>query len=322
MRVRFGKLISSALCVAALLGALCAPAFAEIDPYYSGDVDSATGEASASGSASEAVRVRINETTYYDRASGSFVYPTGSGVREVSANVADGMIVSEPVTVTAPEGVEMTLYRNGTIVEGADLTHLAEAGNYAVAAKDMGDTRNLFAFTIVGATTNLAGGYVMPEGFYILDATLDGEDAYYERNFIGMEDEGLYEIEYVCPDTSLHYHLTTTIDRTPPAITLDGKLDKNGRYHSAVQVGGLEDLVAVALTRDGSAASVPSGWKLTEAGMYQLQVFDAAGNMASEQFTILVYLDLNSLLFFALVCVSLAGVLGYILYKRKKLKIV
>ena len=55
--------------------------------------------------------------------------------------------------------------------------------------------------------------------------------------------------------------------------------------------------------------------------MYQLQVFDAAGNSVTEQFTILVYFDLNSLLFFALVCISLAGVLVYTLYSRKKLKV-
>ena len=322
MRVRGGKIISTALCVAALLAALCVSALAEADPYYTGGVDPLTGDALVSSSASSATRVRISETMYYDRESGSFAYPTGSGITEVRANVADGMIVTEPVSIKADEGVELTLSRNGTVVEEPDLSSVTATGSYVVAARDVDAAVTLFGFTIVGATTNLPGGYVMPEGFYILDATLNGEDAYFERNFIGMEDEGLYEIEYVCPDTSLHYHLTTTIDRTPPKLTLDGKLDKNGRYHSAVQIGGLEDVTAAALTRDGMAVKFPSDGELSEAGMYQLQVFDAAGNAAAEQFTILVYLDLNSLLFFAMVCLSLAGVLGYILYKRKKLKIV
>ena len=320
MRVRFGKLISSALCMAALLGALCAPAFADVDPYYSGTVDTVTGEAVTSSSS--AARVQISDSMYYDRENGSFVYPTGSGVYEVRANVADGMVVSEPVRVTADDGVELTLSRNGTALDEADLSSISDAGSYTVTVKDVDTMVTLFGFTIVGATTNLAGGYIMPEGFYILDATLDGEDAYYERSYIGMEDEGQYEIEYVCSDTSIHYHLSTIVDRTPPEITLDGKLDQNGRYHSAVQIGGVEQDGSVTLTRDGSDVRFPSDGKLSEAGMYQLQAFDAAGNAATEQFTILVYLDINSLLFFALVCVSLAGVLGYILYKRKKLKIV
>ena len=320
MRVRFGKFILSALCMAALLGALCAPAFAEADPYYSGTVDTVTGEAVTSSSS--AARVQISDSMYYDRENGSFVYPTGSGVYEVRANVADGMVVSEPVRVTADDGVELTLSRNGTALEEADLSAILDAGSYTVTVKDVDAIVTLFGFTIVGATTNLAGGYVMPDGFYILNATLDDEDVYYERSYIGMEDEGRYEIEYVCSDTSIHYHLSTIVDRTPPEITLDGKLDQNGRYHSAVQIGGVEQDGSVTLTRDGSDVRFPSDGKLSEAGMYQLQAFDAAGNAATEQFTILVYLDINSLLFFALVCVSLAGVLGYILYKRKKLKIV
>ena len=48
----------------------------------------------------------------------------------------------------------------------------------------------------------------------------------------------------------------------------------------------------------------------------------ATYSFGEAQFTILVYLDVNSLVFFALVCVSLAGVAGYILYKRRKLKVV
>ena len=319
MRKRITKAISSALCAAALVCALCAAASAEVDPYYSGDIDPATGEAVAESPT--AVRVRVNDTTYYDRESGFFVYPTLSGIYEVRASVADGMIVNEAVRVTADDGVELSLSRNGTTLEGADLSNIAEVGTYTVTVKDVDAMVALFGFTIVGEYANLPGGYVMPDGFYILDATLDGEDTYYERGYIGMEDEGLYEIEYVCSDTSVRYHLTTTVDRTPPEITLEGKLDKNGRFHSAVQVGGLEGVTGIALTRDGESMPFPYGAKLSEAGMYQLTAFDAAGNAATEQFTILVYLDLNSLLFFALICVSLAGVLGYILYKRKMLRV-
>lgn len=306
----------SILCALALLWALCGAASAAADPYYSGDVDPATGEAVT---VLPATRVPLSGSMYYDREMGAFVYP--AGLHEVRANVADGMVVSDPVRITADDGVELTLNRNGAALEGADLGNIAAPGAYTVAVKDVDTVVTLFGFTVVGAETNLAGGYVLPDGFYILEATVDGADAYYERGFIGMEDEGLYEIEYVCSATSVRYHLSTTVDRTPPEITLEGKPDKNGRYHSAVQVEGLEGVAGIALTRDGASMNLPSDGKLSEAGMYQLTAFDAAGNAAAYQFTILAYLDLNSLLFFALICASLAGVLGYILYKRKKLRV-
>ena len=320
MRVRNTKTISTSLCALALLGALCAPARAVVDPLYVGDVDAVTGEAVTNGETSSAARVWLSDAMYYDREKGSFVYPVGVGVHEVRASVADGMVVSGSVGVFADDGVELSVKRSGAAEPEADPGNIAVPGDYAVSVTDVGGAATLFTFTIVGASTNLSGGYEMPESFYILDATLDGEDAFYDRDYIGMEDEGLYEIEYVCSETGVHYHLATTIDHTPPHITLEGKQDKNGRFHSAVQIGGLEAGYTVGLTRDGATMSFPSDAKLSEAGMYQLQVWDAAGNMASGQFTILVYLDLNSLLFFALVCVSLAGVMGYILFKRKRFK--
>lgn len=321
MMVRIRKTISYALCVLTLLCALCAPAFAEVDPYYSGTVDNVTGEAIEGAGTSSATRIRITNNMYYDREARVFIYPTGVSTYEVRASVADGMVVTEPVEITADEGVELTLTRNSTVLEESDLSHIADVGRYSVSVRVIDSSVTLFSFTIVGASTNLPGGYTMPDGFYIIDATVNEEPADYERNFIGMEQEGLYDVEYVCPDTAIHYHLMTNIDRTPPQVTLDGKLDKNGRFHSAVQVGGLQAGDSVTMTRDGTAVDFPADGRLTEAGVYQMQFYDAAGNAVAAQFTILVYLDLNSLLFFALVCVSLAGVLAYILVKRKKLKV-
>ena len=320
MRVRIRKTIALALCGMVLFGTLCAPAIAADDVYYSGVLDAETGEAVSS--MQSPTRVRISQTTYYDREAHSFVFPTGSGIYEVRANVADGMIVSEPVSISADDGVEVVLSRNGTALENVNLYEINRPGKYTVGVTGLDSAVNLFGFTIVGATSNLSGGYVMPEGFYILEATLDGEETQYDRNFIALEDEGLYEIEYVCPETSLHYTLSTIIDHTPPELTLDGKRDKDGRFHSAVQISGFQQGDSIAMTRDGADVSFPSDGKLTEAGIYQLLVFDAAGNSTTEQFTILVYLDFNSLLFFALVFLSLAGVLAYVFVKRKKLKVV
>lgn len=318
------KSLKTILCAAAVLAALAAPASAVVDPYYSGVVDTYTGEPVGDGSATATTtRVRLSDSMYFDREAYAFVYPAGSGVQEVRASVADGQIVSEPVSISVTDGtVELTVYHNGAALVDPDLTRIADVGSYTVSVRDGGTERTLFGFTIIGAAANLPSGYTMPSGFYIMDATLDDENVAYERSLIEMEEEGTYYIEYACPAASLNYTLTVVVDRTPPQLTFEGKLDKKGRFRSAVQVGGLENGDSVLLTRDGETVSFPSDGKLTEAGMYQIQAFDAAGNASQGQFTILVYLDLNSLVFFALVCVSLAGVLGYILYKRRKLKIV
>ena len=315
---RIGRL--AALLPAMALCLLGAPALA-VDFSYTGELEPVTGAPVASSEAAEINRVWLSDEMYYDGEARLYAYPVGSGLSEVRASVADGMIVSEPVTVSASDGLSLTVYRDGTELEKTELEHIDTVGQYAVSARDGDITRKLFTFQIVGERTNLVGGYPMPESFFIMNATLDGEETYYERAYIGMEDEGTYQIEYVCPETGIHYTLETTVDHTPPEITLDGRIDEQGRYHSEVQVGGLQSGDSVAMTRDGESVRFPANGKLTESGVYTLEVTDGAGNSAYSRFTILMYFDINSLIFFALVCLSLAGVLGYVLYKRKKLKV-
>lgn len=311
------------LCAAAVL-TLCAAArdARAVDFSYSGALDSETGLPYSSVEETASNEVVISDTMYFSRADQLYAYPVGSGVSRVRASVADGMIVTEPVRLTADDGVTLTIYRNGTELpmEGTDV--LSETGQYVVSAKEGDASRNIFSFSIVGERAALPGGYTMPEGFYILEAVCEGEDTYYDRNYIAMEQEGTYRVEYVCPDNGMRYTLLTTVDRTPPALTLEGRRDSQGRFHSAVNVLGLEADDTVTLTRDNVEVSLPLSGRLTESGVYTLEAFDSAGNSTAEQFTILVYFDLNSLLFFSLVCFSLAGVLGYVLYKRKNLKII
>lgn len=316
---RMKRILLTALC----LLALCVPVSAEVDPYYSGPVDTTTGEPpSAEAAAAEAAYVRINGTTAYDGQKRTFVYDVGRGNIEIHANVADGMIVNGPVSVSIDEGMDLLITQNGKMIDSPNPTNLTAPGSYTVGVAGADLTSNLFSFTIVGEQSNLAGGYVMPEGFYILEATFNEEEAFYERNYISMEEEGSYTVEYICPDTGLRYNLATTIDRTPPQLTLQGSIDEEGRYHSEVKLGGLQNGDSVYITRDGEAIANPDDWVLTDPGMYQVQVFDPAGNSVSAQFTILVYLNFNSLLFFALLILVIVAVLVYIYIKRKKLKIV
>lgn len=167
MRVRNTKTISTSLCALALLGALCAPARAVVDPLYVGDVDAVTGEAVTNGETSSAAQVWLSDAMYYDREKGSFVYPVGVGVHEVRASVADGMVVGGSVGVFADDGVELSVKRSGAAEPEADPGNIAVPGDYAVSVTDVGGAATIFTFTIVGASTNLSGGYEMPESFYM-----------------------------------------------------------------------------------------------------------------------------------------------------------
>ena len=315
------KLAIRSAFVAALCILLSAAAYAEPnepDYFYSGPLDSVTGQPVSSSSAQ--TQVRLADGMYYDFDRRAYAYPVGDGLYEVYASVADGMIVTERVSISANDGAALNVYRDGEALENVNLSEISQTGDYAVTAKSGDSTVNLFSFRIVGPETNLSG-YSMPAGFYILEATRGEEEAFYERSYIGMQEEGFYHIEYICPANELRYTLETTIDRTPPQIELEGRRDEEGRFHSAVDVRGLEQGDTVSMTYNDVSAAFPADGRLDESGIYTLWVTDSAGNTAMEQFAIMVYFDLNSLIFFALICASLAGVLGYMLYKRKKLKV-
>ena len=264
--------------------------------------------------------MRLSDGVYYDFDRRAYAYPVENGMYEVYASVANGMIVTGSVSISANDAVALSAYRDGEALERAELGEISEVGNYVISAKSGESEENLFSFRIIGPETNLSGGYSMPMGFYILDAEFEGNETFYERSNIGMQEEGFYHIEYICPANELRYTLETTIDRTPPQITLEGRRDEEGRFHSAVDVTGLQPGDTVSMAYNDTQTRFPADGHLDESGIYTLWVTDSAGNTTMEQFAIMVYFDLNSLIFFALICVSLAGVLGYMLYKRKRLK--
>lgn len=315
--LRFALL--AALCV--LLSAAVRAEQDDADYYYSGPLDSLTGQPLSSAPASAQTQVRISEGMYYDFDRRAYAYPVENGMYEVYASVADGMIVTDSVSISVNEAANVEIYRDGELLAGIAPGGISQTGSYIVSAKRGDSMEKLFGFRIIGAETNLSGGYSMPMGFYILDAAFEGEEAFYERSYIAMQEEGFYHIEYICPANELRYTLETTVDRTPPQLALEGRRDEEGRFHSAVDVRGVQPGDTVSMTYNDAPARFPADGHLAESGMYTLWVTDGAGNTAMEQFVIMVYFDLNSLVFFALVCGSLAGVLGYMLYKRKKLKV-
>ena len=288
---------------------------------YSGVVDAETGYAPGTVRTEE-TRVALSETMYYDREARLFVFPL-SGAAELRAGAADGMIVSEPAELSAGEGADVTVYRNGEVFKPengvADLP-----GEYVVNFKDGGTERRVMGFAVVGECTNAITAYSMPVGFLVSGATLDGEEAPYDRYHVDMTAEGAYHIEYRCPSAGLEKTLDVTVDRTAPELLLDGRIDGGGRVRSAVTFQALEDGVTIGVTRDGAPQRVSlsgGAGRLTDTGSYVMTVTDPAGNTTTYEFTIVMYLDTNAAIFLVLAVLALAGVLGYVFWKRKNLRV-
>ena len=260
----------------------------------------------------------ISGNTYYDSGEMSFLYYVNAAAPQaVYSNVADGMITEKTVTLKTEVGVPLEVY-----VDGQRLSSISEGvfktpGEYVV--RYMGGTapERLFSFTIVPKLCNNVTSYALPAGFEFVEATLNGEPVSFDKNYIKLTEEGQYIIHYRCIKTNIPYQLQLNTDYTGPQLALAAV--KNGQARGPVDISDAKNAAHVTIYHDGELIS----WEdvLTQSGEYHIELADEAGNKTTYSFTILIYFDGNSWLFFALVACSCVGVIIYLVYSRKHLRV-
>ena len=318
--------------VAAMLLLLQTPGLAmnlELDLDYSGPINSYTGApAGGGGSSQNQERVPVSAGIYYDRSERAYIYDLGGAFGEtVSASVADGMIVNEPVRITPSQGLNVRLYRDGDLVENPDLTLIENTGRYVLEAQTLGEQYvRVMNFTVVGATTCLINSYPMPSGFVIKSVEMNVKDEngewipaqpQWDRSKVHMQKDGSYQVQYECPKSGISYTLQTIVDHTPPKLALENVV--NGLARGPVDISDLEEGCKIGITLNGGKMSYRE--ELTLSGDYEIVLLDEAGNHTNYTFTILVYLDSNSWIFFGLVVLVLAGTGLYLYRGRKNLRV-
>ena len=110
------------------------------------------------------------------------------------------------------------------------------------------------------------------------------------------------------------------MDHIPPQVTFDG-VDKNNKAKGPVTIQGLKKGDTVTVTRDGKNETLKSGNKLTESGKYTVIVTDNAGNVTKKSFTIMLYLNVKSIVLFAAFLLIIAGVFVALYITRKNLRV-
>ena len=272
----------------------------------------------------ETGRVALTSGMYYDWTARDYAYPIGNTLSEVHSNAADGMVLTAPVSLAVNGEADLSVYRDGQPYDGS-LDRIDGVGSYMVSATLGGQTQRVLGFTLVGSSTNALHMFLVPDGFYLLSATRDGEPVYADRYSLSMEQEGAYAVEYECSATDIVYTLETVIDRTPPELSFDGRVDSEGRVRSELKFSGVQPGDSLFLTRYGESVPVYAEQDGTgvikDPGSYRLTIRDAAGNSMEYSFIILQYFNLQSWIFFLMIFAALAAVIVYVLVRRKRLRI-
>ena len=320
-------------CAAALLtaAALLIPLGASADPSYTGEIDPSTNQPYTDEN-QQAVEedglVALTDNCSYDWNSHDYVYTVTGTLNQVHCTAADGQILSQTVTVSTGSDTSVVVYKDGQEYTG-NLAGISTPGEYVVQVRQGSDRLRLFSFTLVGKSTNGLQPFTVPDNFFIREATCDGTSVPYDRYNVYTDTEGAYRITYECIPTGLGYTVETTIDRTPPMPVFSGKIDEENRVRSALTFSGLQESDTVLVTSGGVTSQMVlkddgtgnfSG-TVTESGNYLLQIYDAAGNLSEYRFRIMTYFNANSWVVLAVVGLVIAGVAGYIIWKRRNLKI-
>lgn len=286
-------------------------------------IDPFTGEPTVQGAdetASEGgEQVYVNGACFYDRLRRSFGYPLGTVSNgTVYASVAYGMVTTDPVSVTLPDGVLGTLYRDGKPVDQPVFSHIADPGSYVLSVSG-GTSQSVqpLSFTIVNGTTGLLDSYRMPEGFSVTGVQIDGVAQPVSPSEADMLTEGEYYINYDCDATGLSYTLHVNVDHTPPVLALSNVRD--GRASGPVDISDVEEGCSVGISCDGKAISYNE--RLTQSGVYRIVLTDLAGNTNVYDFIISFYFNVTSILFILIVIAIILGLLGYLIFTRKHLRV-
>lgn len=289
------------------------------DEGYSGPIDPITGEPiqDDDGEEKEQVEVQTSDGSYYNRNENMYTYSSEYG--KVECSVADGMIVTGEVEVVVEGSSGITLYKDGNKVTDIP-EEISDPGSYMFIAGDVNNKNQLLGFRIVKKTTGVLNQYVMPDGFYIDSVTIDGTERNSGFKSVDMNEEGYYEIHYTNTVTQVGYTLKVTVDHTPPQVTFKG-VDKNNKAKGPVTIKGLEEDDIVTVTFNGKKTSLNMDNKLTESGRYKVVVTDQAGNRVEKAFTILIYLNLSSTLFIAIILAIIIGVCIALYVTRKRLRV-
>ena len=268
--------------------------------------------------ARENLPVHISGNTYYDPVEKAFLYYVdASASQTVRSNAADGMITEQAVSVQAGSGVALEVYLNGQRVERASGGMLQSPGEYVVLYVGGTVPERLFTFTIVPKLCNSVSSYALPSGFEITEASLNDAPVDFEKNYIKLTDEGKYKIQYRCIKTNVSYQLQLETDFTGPVLSLEEVTD--GTARGPVDISEIKDAAHVTIYHDGE--KIGKRDVLTESGEYIIELADEAGNKTTYAFTILVYFDGNSWLFFFLVVAACVSLVVYLAYSRKHLRV-
>jgi len=295
--------MSTAICFAASRGVYV------YDPITDDQINVSTGE--------KTNEVSLTTNCTYDFVRRMYCMPVDdTNTNYLYCNVFTGMITTNIVTLSFDDTSNITVYRDGEVVDPSTYSQLGVFGNYTV--RNTKTDRELMTFTIMSTLSGSLHQYVVPSIFYITSLRINGETQLIQSNTVNFEEDGLYSLSYKCAKNEMSYTLTVQVDHTYPELVLNGVNEKM-EANSPVSFGLLESGSTLVVTKDGEV--VDTRMEIKESGDYIAKYTDAAGNTSTYYFTVNVFLDGGAWVFVGLAALVIGAAVGFVIYSRKNMRV-
>ncbi|MFI3250190.1 MAG: hypothetical protein R3Y07_04440, partial [Eubacteriales bacterium] len=246
------------------------------------------------------------------------------------SNVPQGTYTNSSVTFRAGEGeIEYAVYRDGEAIDFSIGSTVREPGSYVIFPSEnvthmLGDwvppNRASFSFTIMASDIPINSSVIplpLSAGVSLVDVQLEGESVRHAQmeDHITLAEDGEYTITLVAPAGESVF--TFVRDTIAPIFTVDTS-EKN---IATIQIIS-DDVVLCELYEEGElvreAASLRS---VSGEGDYTLKLYDKAGNMTEQNFTVEYGLNTGAIMAVFLVIALCIGVFFAIKRMRSKVSV-
>lgn len=270
----------------------------ENDGETAGEI--AAGEEGVPGSYSRRIQV-------YDRSKGRYEVTFANG-RTLVSNVPEGYVGPATVELLVSEG-EGSIYCNDEPLEYVENMSLKEPGYYRLDIDGQ-----MWSFAIMSAVGS-TDYYLAPEGMEFTSIYYEGEPKELPRGrYLSMKEDGQYQITMAGKEEEI-LEVVLKKDTKKPEFMVNVK-------GGTAQIQYIsDDIDKVILEKDGAVVEGFSGYTIDSPGSYHLMARDAAGNVASTDFTLKYQVNTYGIVAVVMVILVIIGAAVFVIHVKKTVRV-
>lgn len=225
--------------------------------------------------------------------------------------------LANAVEIITNEKLDVTLTKNGNVIEYDFANPIMEPGKYVLTLTDALGNSVTNEFEIIQPIVqSFEYNFDETPGFEM--ALVDGEFKRLNYGTLELKKEGRYEVGVVINGKT--YTFFVTVDQSAPTVSLTG-VSNGGKTTGGVTISNPSELNAsIEVYKNGEKIEYELGQEITEHGAYKVVLKDEAGNVGEYSFTIQKKMSGGLIALFVILGIAAVGggVFAFLFIRKRK----